>query len=68
MGGAVECEVFFRYGTDPNNLDMETPKEVMTSTGDFNYEITGLTSCQTYYYRAIADNDADTWSSAFILK
>jgi hypothetical protein len=67
MGGAATCEVFFRYGTDINNLDMETTHETMTSTGDFNYEITGLTSCQTYYYRAMATNDADTWSSVFIL-
>jgi hypothetical protein len=67
MGGAASCEVFFRYGTDPDNLDMETPKEVMTSTGDFNFEITGLTSCVTYYYRAVAINDADTWDSVFIL-
>jgi hypothetical protein len=67
MGGAASCEVFFRYGTDPDNLDMETPKEVMTSTGDFIFEITGLTSCETYYYRAVAINDADTWDSVFIL-
>jgi len=67
-GGATECNVFFRYGTDPDNLDMETPKEVMTSTGNFNYEITGLTSCQTYYYKAVAENDADTWDSIYILK
>ena len=68
MGGAATCEVFFRYGTDKDNLDMETPHEEMTSTGDFNYEITGLSSCQTYYYRAIAKNDADTWDSIFILQ
>lgn len=65
MGGAANCEVFFRYGTDPDNLNIETPHEVMTSTGDFNYEITGLSSCQTYYYRAVAVNDADTWDSFF---
>lgn len=68
MGGAASCEVFFRYGTDPDNLDMETPHGTMNSPGDFNYEITGLSSCQTYYYRAIAENDADTWDSAFIFK
>ena len=67
MGGAASCEVFFKYGTDPDNLDMETPKETMTSTGDFNYELTGLSSCQTYYYRAVAENDADTWGSIFYL-
>ena len=67
MGGAATCEVFFRYGTDIDNLNMETPHEEMTSTGDFNYEITDLSSCQKYYYRAIAKNDADTWDSFFIL-
>ena len=67
MGGAASCEVFFRYGTDPNNLDMETTHETMTSTGNFNYEITGLTSCQPIYYRAVAKNDADTWASIFYL-
>ena len=67
MGGAVSCNVWFKYGTDPDNLNMETPQEIMTSTGDFNYEITGLTSCQTYYYRAVAENDADTWDSIFYL-
>lgn len=67
MGGAAECKVFFRYGTDINNLDQETPKETMTSVGDFNAPITGLSSCVTIYYRAMAENDADTWSSVFIL-
>ena len=60
LGGAADCKVFFRYGTDPDNLDIETPKQTMTSTGNFDYEITGLTSCVTYYYRAYAENDADT--------
>ena len=68
MGGAATCEVFFRYGTDPDNLNMETPHEEMTSTGDFNHEITGLSSCQKYYYRAVAINDADTWDSFYILQ
>ena len=65
MGGAASCEVFFRYGTDPDNLDMETTHETMTSTGDFNSYISGLSSCQTYYYKAVALNDADTWDSVF---
>jgi len=65
MGGAAECKVFFRYGTDINNLDQETTKQTITSTGDFSAEITGLSSCQTYYYKAMAENDADTWASVF---
>jgi hypothetical protein len=67
MGGAASCNVWFKYGTDPDNLNMETPQEAMTSTGDFNYELTGLSSCQTYYYRAVAENDADTWDSFYYL-
>jgi hypothetical protein len=67
MGGVAECEVFFRYGTDPDNLDMETPKETMTSTGDFSYEVTGLISCESYHYRAVAINDADTWDSFYMV-
>ena len=53
----------FIYGTDPDNLNLETDKETMTSTGDFNFELTGLSSCQKYYYQAVAQNDADTWVS-----
>lgn len=68
IGGAAECDVFFRYGTDINNLDQETPKETMTSTGDFNAHITGLSSCVPIYYKAIAENDADTWSSVWTLE
>jgi len=68
VGGAPSCEVFFKYGIDPNNLNIETTHETMTSTGSFNFDITGLISCQTYYYRAYATNDADTWESLWMLQ
>ena len=68
IGGTSSCEVFFKYGTDPNNLDIETTHETMTSTGTYNFDITDLTSCQTYYYRAYATNDADTWESIWMLQ
>ena len=32
----------------------------MTSTGDFNFTLTGLATCVTIYYKAIAVNDVDT--------
>jgi hypothetical protein len=63
LGGADTCNVHFIYGTDPDNLNLETDKQTMTSTGDFNFELTGLTSCQKYYCQAVAQNDADTWVS-----
>jgi hypothetical protein len=66
MGGAASCEVYFIYGTDPDHLDMETTHQTMTSTGNYNLELTGLSSCQLYYYRAVATNDADTWVSNYL--
>ncbi len=61
LGGAVSCEVFFEYGDDENYLGEETEPQILTSTGEFSAEITGLSSCTTYYFRAVAKNDADTW-------
>jgi hypothetical protein len=67
LGGAPSCQVFFRYGTDPDNMNQETTMQTMTSTGLYNFEVTGLTSCETYYYKAVATNDVDTWDSIFTL-
>jgi len=67
MGGASSCEVFFKYGEDIDNLNIETTHQNLTSIGDFNQIITDLTSCKTYYFQAIAKNDADTWAG-FILQ
>jgi hypothetical protein len=64
LGGASQCEVFFRYGEDKDFLNLETEHLIMTSTGDYNAELTGLSSCTTYYYRAVGINDADTWISS----
>lgn len=62
MGGASTCEVFFRYGEDKDNLNLETSHQSLSSIADFNAVITDLTSCETYYYKAISINDADTWA------
>jgi hypothetical protein len=61
LGGASSCDVWFEYGDDENYLGEETEPQTMTSTGEFSAEIIGLDSCTTYYFRAIAENDADTW-------
>ena len=66
LGGAPSCEVYFRYGTDIDNMNEETTKQTMTSTGKYNFEVTGLTSCERYYYKAYATNDVDTWDSILI--
>lgn len=61
LGGAASVEVFFRYGTDIDNLNMESTHQTMTSIGKFSSTITSLTANQTIYYKAVAVNDADTW-------
>ncbi len=60
LGGVPTCEVFFNYGNDPDLLTSETPHEVLSSTGDFNFTLEDLTPCETIYYKAIAVNDLDT--------
>jgi len=66
MGGAASCEVYFLYGTDSNALTIQTTPLTMTNTGEFTTTLTDLTSNTTYFYKAVAENDADTWSG-FIL-
>ncbi len=62
MGGAGSCEVYFLYGTDENSLNIQTTPQTMTVIGLYETELTGLTTNTTYYYKAVAENDADTWA------
>jgi hypothetical protein len=62
LGGASTCEVFFKYGSDRDNLNIETSHQTLSSIADFNAVISDLTSCKTYYYQTIAINDVDTWA------
>lgn len=66
MGGAPTCNVSFLYGTDPNALNIQTTPEIMTAIGSYEATLTGLTTNTTYYYKAIAENDADTWSGIIL--
>lgn len=66
MGGAPSCIVSFLYGTDPNALNLQTTPETMTTIGPFEASLTSLTTNTTYYYKAIAENDADTWSGVIL--
>jgi hypothetical protein len=67
MGGAAFCTVYFLYGTDENALNKQTTSQNMTDTGLFSASLTALTTNETIYYKAVAENDADTWSG-FVLK
>lgn len=62
MGGASSCTVYFLYGTDQNSLNLQTTPETMTNTGIFSTTLSSLITNTTYYYKAVAENDADTWA------
>ena len=66
MGGAHSCDIYFLYGTDQNALDKKTPPETMTAIGTFNASLTSLITNTTYYYKAVAENDADTWGGLIL--
>jgi hypothetical protein len=61
MGGASVCDVNFLYGTNPNVLDQGTLHQNVTMTGPFSATVTDLAANTTYYYKAVAKNDADVW-------
>jgi len=62
MGGAVYCTVYFLYGTDKDALNQKTTPGNMTEVGSFTATLSGLVTNTTYYYKAVAENDADTWA------
>jgi hypothetical protein len=62
MGGASSCTVYFLYGTDQNALNQQTTPEIKTAVGPFSTPLTGLITNTTYYYKAVAENDADAWA------
>jgi hypothetical protein len=66
MGGAASCDVYFLYGTDSNSLNIQTTPITMTNTGEFSTTLTDLTSNTTYFFKAVAENDADTWSGIIL--
>jgi hypothetical protein len=66
LGGASSCTVYFLYGTDINALNEQTTSENMTDTGAFSATLTSLTTNTTYYYKAVAENDAGTWAGIIL--
>ncbi len=57
MGGANSCNVWFEYGLTTSYGYSTSPISV-SSTGYFNTQVTGLSKCTTYHFRAWASNDA----------
>ncbi len=53
-GVSESVEVSFEWGTTPQTYDHQTQPEVKTSTGSFHFDLTGLDSGATLYYRTMA--------------
>jgi hypothetical protein len=66
LGGAPSCEVSFLYGTDKDVLNIQTPQHTMTATGEFTATLTNLSTNTTYYFKAVAENDADSWTGLIL--
>lgn len=61
-GGDPNLEVWFQYGKSSYSLGsaFESTHTFQTGLGSFCAVITGLDTCATYYYRAVAQNSAGT--------
>jgi phosphodiesterase/alkaline phosphatase D-like protein len=55
LGTATTVNASFQWGTDSNNLNNETPYQVLTIPVGFQADLTGLAANTAYYYRAKAD-------------
>lgn len=58
MGGDTEAKVWFEYGTSSGNYSFQTEKLTVYQTGKYCLEVSNLTPCTTYYYRAAMENKA----------
>jgi hypothetical protein len=61
-GGDPNLEVWFQYGKTSSSITsaFESTHAYQTGLGSFCAVVTGLDSCTTYYYRAVAQNSAGT--------
>jgi phosphodiesterase/alkaline phosphatase D-like protein len=55
LGTATTVNTSFLWGTQQENLNTETPYQVLTVPVGFQANLTGLAANTTYYYRAKAD-------------
>ena len=54
LGSSSTVNVSFQWGTSPESYTNETIPQTMGATGPFNFDLTGLNSGSTYYFRAKA--------------
>ncbi len=58
MGTATTVNVSFLWGTEADNLNMETTSQTLTVPIGFNADLAGLSPYTTYYYQAKANGGA----------
>lgn len=64
LGQESSVNVYFKYGTDSQNLNNTTNTSTVSSIGPFNTNITNLVPGTTYYYQAYATNGNFTQSGS----
>jgi len=58
-GGCCQLSVWFEYGTT-SAYGQEAERQAQYSTGSFSAEISNLSPCTTYHFRAVARNNRAT--------
>ena len=60
LGGDSSANVWFEWGTSEGSLNNDTSSSTLSDTGTFSKTITSLDEGETYYFRAVAENDNGT--------
>ena len=60
LGGDSSATVWFEWGTSEGSLDNDTSTSTLSDTTTFSKSITSLDEGETYYFRAVAQNDEGT--------
>ncbi len=60
LGGLTSIDANFQWGTVPGSYTGQTTVTTMGTTGIFQFNLTGLTSGTTYYFRAKGTNGTTT--------
>lgn len=60
LGGDTNATVWFEWGTSEGDLNNDTSSSTLSDTTTFSKTINDLDEGETYYFRAVAQNDAGT--------